>query len=726
MSAPGSTDRDARAGDRRAAQADARSPQPAAPPPRADARRPGDVPAWLAPWIEVAPLIVLAITTVLLAWVYAPLFHGELAGDDNTFHFAEVARIGRALHDGDLDWWNPSANIGFATGYYYQVVPAAIPGAFAAIFGHPLLWFQLGAFVPLVLVPVAAYRGLRVMGASPWPAVAGAIAIAFSTSPSKWGGGVNGVFLVGLYTQAWALCAFPLAFGHGARWLSAGRGLAPAVGWGVFVGLSHPVAGVALGAALALALVPMAIHVRPRRAPLVRIAALGALLLLASAPSWLPVLVDYRGFGGFPARVAGEDGPGFGLLGKWLLDGYLFDAWRAPIVSLLALAAIPAAFAAVRRPYLAWLAIATLGLGFVLGVGRSLKTEDDLFPAVRVLGPLQVTGALLVGALLIEAVQWALRAFERRWFAAALQLTAGVACGVTALAVVAPVLSPMHARVRVSTDFPAIHRAELDELLPAIRRAPPGRIQVRGVENHWFMVLPYIYADRPALAAFGGAALQSSPNFVYLQAGPDAAHAAWIYDAPLVLTTPARGKELGGELLASTANHELRWLRSPGLVGPVHVVGFLPPGKLFARAAIKDWQASAASMRDEVLVHHGFGGLGPAPAGETLATWRRDSSIGALVEARAPTTFVIRESWHPRWRIWIDGAAARVRRVSPDLLAVDVPAGTHVLRAHFDRPLWTWLLWLFVPLAIAVEPVTRAVLARRRARALPPATVVRR
>ena len=83
----------------------------------------------------------------------------------------------------------PVGQRGFATGYYYQVVPAAVPGAFAALFGDPLLWFQLGAFVPLVLVPVAAYRGLRVMGAAPWPAVAGALAIAVCSSPSKWGGG---------------------------------------------------------------------------------------------------------------------------------------------------------------------------------------------------------------------------------------------------------------------------------------------------------------------------------------------------------------------------------------------------------------------------------------------------------------------------------------------------------------------------------------------------------
>ena len=677
--------------------------------------RPGAVPPWLEPWIELAPLIVLAITTVLLSWVYAPLFRGELAGDDNTFHFAEVARIARALRSGDFDWWNPSANAGFATGYYYQLVPAAVPGALAAVFGHPLLWFQLGAFIPLVLVPVAAYRGLRVMGASPWPALAGAFALAFCSSPSKWGGSVNGVFLVGLYTQAWALCGFPLAFGHGCRWLSQGTGLAPAIGWGIFVGLSHPVAGVALGGALVLATLPMTITLRPRRSPALRLLALGALLLIASACAWLPVLVDYAGFGGFPSRVGGEDGPGFGLLGHWLLDGYLFDAWRWPLISIGALLAIPTAFVLHRRPYLAWLALATLVFGFVLGAGRSLKTEDDLFPAIRVLGPLQITAALVVGATAVEVGRWALGTVGQRWYASVVQVAVGATLGLAAIALIAPVLGPMRGRVKVSTDFPAIHRAELDPLRAAMRSAGPGRVQVRGVENHWFMVLPYIYDDRPALAAFGGAALQSSPNFVYLHTGPDASTAAWVYDAPLVLTTHARGKDIGGELITETAHFELRRLPTPGLVSPVHVMGMLVPGRELARAQIKRWLIGDEPVRDEVWAHAGFGGGGPAPDGDVTTSWRDGSSIGADVVVRAPTTFVIRESWHPRWRITIDGHAAAVRRVSPDFLAVDVPAGAHHLVAHFHRAGWTWLLWLFIPLAIALEPAVRAYRRRRRA-----------
>ncbi|HVV87052.1 MAG TPA: hypothetical protein VHE35_28630, partial [Kofleriaceae bacterium] len=85
------------------------------------------------------------------------------------------------------------------------------------------------------------------------------------------------------------------------------------------------------------------------------------------------------------------------------------------------------------------------------------------------------------------------------------------------------------------------------------------------------------------------------------------------------------------------------------------------------------------------------------------------------------TTFAIRESWHPRWTIAIDGHRATVRRLSPDILGVDVGPGEHHLVARFERPLWCWLLWLLVPLCIAVEPVARAVRRRLRRAAAPAA-----
>jgi hypothetical protein len=234
--------------------------------PSADARRPeraeGEEPeraderaGWAARlWPRdprALPYAALALVTLVLAATYAGVFRGEPAGDDLTFHLAELRRIADCFRAGDLDLWNPSANGGYASAYYYQALPLAVPAALSAATGaSPLFCFQLCIFAPLVLVPLCAYRGMRLLAATRWAAVSAGTAVAFTISSSKWGHGADGNFLVGLYTQTWAFAAFPLALGHAVRWIIRNQGLAPAIAWGAFVGLCHPFAGVALGVAL--------------------------------------------------------------------------------------------------------------------------------------------------------------------------------------------------------------------------------------------------------------------------------------------------------------------------------------------------------------------------------------------------------------------------------------------------------------------------------------------
>src|SRR5262249_39011362 len=144
---------------------------------------------------------------------------------------------------------------GYASLYYYQAVPQLVSAIPSALFGHQLFWFQLSVFLPLVLAPAAAYRGMRLLGATPWQAVLAAFAIAFMNGESRWGTGNAGTFVVGLYTQTWALAAFPLALGYGARWISQGKGLPTAIAWGAFVGLCHPFAVIVLGVGLFVSVV---------------------------------------------------------------------------------------------------------------------------------------------------------------------------------------------------------------------------------------------------------------------------------------------------------------------------------------------------------------------------------------------------------------------------------------------------------------------------------------
>jgi hypothetical protein len=684
----------------------------------------GLAPRALVPWLALGGV------AALLAWCYAHLFAGEPHGLDNTAHLAEVTFLSRAIKAGDWNAWDPAANSGFASGYYYQVLPQALTAALAALTGlAPLRCFQIALFLPLVLAPFAAYRALRVLGAGSWAAVGAAIALPFTLAgnlaagpgidASRWGQGADGALSGGLFTQLWAFAALPLALAYAARWLESGRGLAAALALSLFVGLCHPFAGVALGLALVAGASWRAIErllqrptttvpdaSNPDVGPLIgRLALLAVLLLAGSACAWLPVLVDYAGFGGFPARVADEVGPGFVRFARWIVTGRLLDFGRWPALTLL----LPLVIVFARARWLAWLWAPAIAYALLLGIGPHLgKTPDDLFPAVRFLGPLQIVLALAIGAGAMNVARPPADAGPIAWRAAGRWRLAFAATLMIVLAVV--VVGGARAqrqRVKVMADFAILDRTEFLRSLEALRTMPgEGRLQVAlGAECHWTLQLPYVYEERPTVMVAGGAALQSSPVFAYAWAArnADPARVAWVFDAPLLLMRLNHsGFITSGEPVWQGHTYQIRRFSTPGLVGPVDVVGTLPAERRARRAAALEWLDSELPMSDQVLADSTPAGvLAAPPAGRLLLAGRGPSRIRARVHVdettREPTTFAIRESWHPRWRATLDGAPVALRRITPDYMAVDVPGGDHLLDLTFRRPAWYWWLWLLVP-----------------------------
>ncbi|HSK03376.1 MAG TPA: hypothetical protein VK932_19125 [Kofleriaceae bacterium] len=756
---------------------------PAAPPPPAAPRAATYEPdAWdrAAAWLAAhGALPALGLLTALVGALYSGVFRGEVLGDDLTFHMAEARRIADCLRDGDWDFWNPSANGGFASLYYYQSIPQLASALPAALFGHFLFWFQLSVYLPHVLAPAAAYRGARLMGATPWQALAAAVAVAMISGQSRWGTGADGTFQVGLYTQTWALAAFPLALGHGARWIAGARGLPAAIAWGAFVTLCHPFAGISLGLVLvvgvacyalasiggaladrgvpvkaialagclaglglhavlllsrwkALYLVPLALLAavaarlawelvtghrteRPRPGPLLagevpRLAILGVAMLLAAMPVWLTVLVDYDGFGGFPHRVKDEVGPGYGELMRWQLHGVLLDYKRPVVLTWL----LPIAVLAARASFLRWLWMPALAFAALLAAGPHMpKTADDLLPAVRFLAAMQVVLAMAIGAgvIAIGAALWGApgplaRLLSRPGLLHGFRTALAALLAALVVALVVPGARQLGSRVRVLADYG--YRHEMMALIDAVAAEPAGRKQVgTGAENHWWNQLSYVYARRPALLMMGGGGLQASPNYDFVWSVRDFAKLAWVYDTPyLLFSRSSAGSHPAGETVAQTERYELRRLHAPGVASPIQLTGQLPPGRKEARQAAIAWLRTDMGLANRHLAYagHGFPGL---PPDATVLRAGRTASPGdhadlfAEIDAARPSTFVFRESWHPRWRAYLDGAPVPVRRVTPDFPAIDAPAGRHLLQLRFERPWWAhaaWLAWPGVPL----------------------------
>jgi len=785
-----------------------------------------------AGWIaRHGALPLVGVLTLAMAMIYARVFRGEPIGDDLTFHLAESARLADCLRAGDWDFWNPSANAGFASAYYYQVIPQLASAIPAALFGHHLFWFQLTVFLPLVLTPGAAYRGMRLLGAVPWQAAIAALALAVTIGSSRWGFGADGTFSVGLYTQTWALAAFPLALGHAVRWATQRRGLGAAVAWSAFVGLCHPFAVIALGVALLfgyvgqvamyggdLALASLAARLsavrttpltqalrsrwRPPAPPdhaamFARLAVFAILLALSQLPTLLPLVVDYDGFGGFPHRVKDEIGPGFETLWEWFVEGKILDHGRPVLLTAL----LPFVLVFVRAPFLRWLWAPAVTYALLLGLGPHLgKTGDDLLPAIRFLGAMQIVLALALGAgvytlgkelwnvtetdaraQVMRVAMWgtvviggpalavylvwfapadswvvwlahmlSLRSIEDvpvlrtlgaivltlgaaalaipvwRELATPFGLRTGLAASAAALVVATavPTAQAQMRRVRVLADDRGSRRHEMLPIISVLSIAPPGRKQVGpGCVNHWWNLLSYVYGRVPSLLQMGGGGLQASPNYDFLWTVRDFAKNAWIYDAPYLVFDKSKGRSMpDGELVFETDAYLVRRLRSPGLVSPIQITGVLPPGGTRARSAARNaalaWAQSDAPLANQHLAYAGHGEAGPPPQGTVRRAWRQDSpgdaaDLVAEVDVTATTTFVFRESWHPRWRAYVDGAGVPVRRVTPDFPAVDVPAGPHTLELRFERPWWVHAAWLAWPGAIllgwlAARPLSRA------------------
>ena len=98
------------------------------------------------------------------------------------------------------------------------------------------------------------------------------------------------------------------------------------------------------------------------------------------------------------------------------------------------------------------------------------------------------------------------------------------------------------------------------------------------------------------------------------------------------------------------------------------------------------------------------------------------SRIDLRVECQVASTLILKVTYHPNWRVAIDGQSRHPFMVSPSFIGLDVPAGLHHVRAEYRSPWYrTALLFLGASLLAAMIRLRRqfARLDARLLRSLP-------
>ncbi len=677
----------------------------------------------LSSWLRedrIALLIIVFAAMIQLLIVFRLLAPGEVSGNDMSIHLAEVKALADSLAEGDLHLWNPSANGGFASGYYYQFIPQLGCALLYLVSGWLVAIstvFKLTIAAALVALPLTIYRGLRIIGLGELAAAAGALGASTLYATSGWGAGIDSLFSNGLYTQAFALVFYPLALAYAARFMLEGECFGRAVIYTLLTGFCHPF--------IAVAITPPLLFLPWWRIGLWDSLRRGSLLfagaLLGAAPLWLPIVVHYDAFGGFPERVAGEDGIAFSSFVAEFGRGAFFDVSRRAVTTVVIVAALPLVLLRRARPiiplYLAGFAFAAMiVLGPVIG-----KTDGDLLPAVRFLAPMQLFlaaagwAALAVG--IRELVRWATPRLRRNRI---LAIGGSVFLGIALIALVTElgsgVTNRAESQVRTVEAYDTVNNDELARIIEALKAQPPGRMFAAsefGSGTHWWMYLPFVYSGNPAVRAYGGAALQSSPNYVYLRTADLFRVHGFFATRYLIarddLVSDSDLSERFADLVGQTdvihtgGGYTLYAFRDVRMFRTVTEVGVVRGNRKGRTAKIHAWLRSPDSDPDYVITEEPLGATAKPDSVTVLETRhsRRSHAARLVVNGDKPALIQLAVSFHPGWKAQIDGREAEVHRVSPAFVAAMIPPGEHEIRFTFERPPWTWLLYALLFAAIA-------------------------
>lgn len=631
--------------------------------------------------------------------------------NDDAQHVAFVRRAADGSSRGEnvIDLWVPEFELGVPQFLDYQHLPhvaVALLGRLTAGFIELRTLFDLVRYALLLGFPLTVFWSMRTMGFGSVASAIGAASSSLLSANHRYGFEYDSYVWrgFGVFTQLFAMHLSFIALATLHRVANRGTGIVAAVLACTALALSHLLYAYMIAITAAVLLLFGATRAT-LAARVGRFAVVGAATAAAASYMWLPFFLNMAYVNVSPyLDPAKYDSFGAGPILSWLVTGDLLDHDRLPVLTLLLAAG--AICAAVTRARLPLLALCLFGLWLVLYFGRpTLGPLIDLLPLHdglylhRFLGGVDIFAILLMGAG--GAWLWDLV----RTSASPARLTAAA---VATLLLLAPALAERRAYYAQNADWMRQTQAALDAdvdaraILAALRQQPPGRVYA-GLRANWGQSLDFGISFRSVrfynLLAHHQIDAVAPPN----QSLSLNADLLWSFDDQDLSQYRLFNVDYVIASRTVTFPAELRALATTS-----KYVLYAAPGRGYAEFAAITRREAVSTQKDLLarelawlrsgdvarwnFVRYDYGTAAPADglvpisdcaAGAIAYERVQPARFEVLARCDGASAIVVKVTYHPNWRVTVDGSAVTAFMASPSYLAFALPAGEHFIVAEY-------------------------------------------
>ena len=662
---------------------------------------------------HVALAALVAVPIAMNAVALAPEVLYPLPNvNDDAEHLLMTERASEALATGEnpLDPWVPQVDLGFPELLYYQQLPPlTVVAVDRLLLGLvPLRTvFDLVRYALLLTFPLTVLWSLRTMGFSTSAAAVAAAASSLLSGGFRYGFEYDSYIWrgFGLFTQLFGMHLAFVAIAMIDRLLRRGRGLIwTAISCAALV-VGHLIYAYMVGIA---AVVLCVIGLRPSNGiqRLVRLGAAGGIALLLTSYFVVPFFTQGGYFNISPyLDRAKYDGFGAGPVLTWLVTGDLFDHGRWPVLTMLF--GLGLAVAVVVRDALALRVTAAGAVLLILYFGRpTLGPFVDLLPMHeglllhRFIGGFELAAVPLIGVGGGFLFDLASRRLPLRPVALA---------AATLFVILAPALAERWAFYGQNTAWlqqtavALAADADAKTIIDRIATGRPGRAYA-GLRANWGATLDFglpfnsvrfynLFADR-GIDAVNPPYRSASLNADLLWDFNDTDIAYYrLFNVDYVVAPHGAALAPGLAPLVDTPRYVLYVAPGGGYAQYIGLAGrqrFESQAALFAaeRAFVRNGGFAPDSFvrfdyRDAGAAAIGQPPVAACPNGGVLSERVAAARFDLVAQCDAASAMMLKVTYHPNWHVAIDGRDVPTYMVSPSYLALDVPAGRHVIVAEY-------------------------------------------